>query len=118
MDELINPTDGGIAAARPTDVIRVGALALSPAQRRAWLNGDALSFTRREFDVLVHLARHRNVVLSRRQIADAVWGHDMQGFRRIDTIITRLRSKLRQHDIPPPDLQTVAGLGYTLRHAV
>ena len=98
------------------DLIRVGSLAVSPSQRRAWRNGRALSLAHREFDVLAYLARHRDVVLSRRQIAEAVWGTDVApDSRRVDTIISRLRSKLGEHGVGFPQLHTMPGVGYTLR---
>lgn len=103
----------------PTDLVRAGRLTVSPSQRRAWINEAVVSFTRREFDVLVHLARHRNVVLTRGQIVDAVWGPDAPpDSRRIDTVISRLRSKLDQQDAGYPQLHTVPGVGYALRHGI
>lgn len=72
--------------------------------------GEVIRPTAREFDLLWHLATHRDLVLSRRQILEAVWGYDYFGeTRTVDVHIRQLRKKLI--DIP---IETVWGVGYRI----
>ena len=65
----------------------------------------------REFDLLAHLADHRGLVLSRRQLLDGVWGADWVGDERtVDVHVGQLRKKLGDG----LELTTVWGVGYRL----
>ncbi|MEO9223708.1 MAG: winged helix-turn-helix domain-containing protein, partial [Acidimicrobiales bacterium] len=65
----------------------------------------------REFDLLAHLAEHPGLVLSRRQLLDAVWGADWIGDERtVDVHVRQLRKKLGEA-LP---LHTVWGVGYRM----
>jgi len=70
-----------------------------------------------EFDLLVHLMRHRGRVLTREQILSSVWGyeHDPQT-NIVDVYIGYLRRKLRTPEHPAPIL-TVRSVGYRLDDA-
>ncbi len=72
--------------------------------------GDVIEPTAREFDLLVYLAEHRGMALSRSQILQAVWGYDYFGeTRTVDVHVRQLRKKL--DGIP---LETVWGVGYRI----
>ena len=65
----------------------------------------------REFDLLAHLASHRGLALSRRQLLDGVWGDDWIGDdRTVDVHVRQLRKKLGEG----LRLETVWGVGYRL----
>ncbi|MFY1594767.1 winged helix-turn-helix domain-containing protein [Micromonospora sp. WMMD737] len=87
-------------------------LVLRPLHRTALLDGAPVTLTRREYDLLVFLARHPHQVLSRSQLLRDVWGHEAYlGARTIDVHISRLRQKLAGHG---PAIGTVRGVGYRL----
>ena len=72
--------------------------------------GEVIRPTAREFDLLWYLATRRDLVLSRRQILEAVWGYDYFGeTRTVDVHVRQLRKKLI--DIP---IETVWGVGYKI----
>jgi len=66
----------------------------------------------KEFDLLVTLAQHEGIVLSRAQLLDLVWGTNCHGqTRTIDAHIARLREKLAGSDLV---IETMRGIGYKL----
>ena len=66
-----------------------------------------------EFKLLVHLARHPGVVLSRDELLDAVWGYQSTPeTRTVDVHVSWLRQKLEPDPHNPKYIVTVYGLGY------
>lgn len=100
-------------AVRP---IAIGALRLDPEQREVQLMGQVISLRPREFDLLLHLARHPGQVFSREQLLDQVWGYDFGGgSRTVDVHMRWLRQKIEVDPAKPRYLQTVRSIGYRLR---
>ena len=76
---------------------------------------DAIDLTKKEFDLLVYLLENRNVVISREQALDAVWGFDFYGNTNVvDVYIRYLRSKI-DDVFGVTVIQTVRGSGYVIR---
>jgi len=77
--------------------------------------GKRIDLTAREFDLLVALMRDPGHVLSRDQLLDRVWGseRDVEP-ATVETYISYLRAKIDQ-DFSPRLIQTVRGVGYSLR---
>lgn len=89
--------------------LRVGDVEVDPARREVRAAGELVELTAREFDLLAHFAAHEGLVLSRRQLLDAVWGPGWVGDERtVDVHVRQLRRKLGSH-LP---LRTVWGVGY------
>jgi DNA-binding response OmpR family regulator len=100
----------------PAPPIEHGPLRLEPDTRRAFLDGEELALTMREFDLLAHLAAHPGRVFTRDQLMDAVW--DYPFFTDTSTVtvhIRRLRAKLGDDPAEPRHIETVWGVGYRLR---
>jgi hypothetical protein len=81
-------------------------------RRTLELNGEPVELTRREFDLLAFLERHRGQALGRDELMRAVWhtGY-ISGDRTIDVHVRRLRVKLGPH---ADRLVTLRGYGYRL----
>lgn len=76
----------------------------------AYENGNKLTLTLKEFEILKILMQNRKKVLSRQQLLDHVWGHDYFGDERtVDVHIKNLRKKFTDDPI-----QTVKGVGYKI----
>jgi two-component system alkaline phosphatase synthesis response regulator PhoP len=79
-------------------------------------NGKSLSLTRKEFQLLELLLRHRGDVVSRDQFLEEIWGYDSAEFpntRTVDTQVMTLRQKLAgKRGDPSAYIQTVHGIGY------
>lgn len=93
--------------------LRIGPLHLSAEQRRVLLGSEELSLTFKEFELLQHLMRNENLVLSRDKLLETIWGYDFEGeTRTVDVHIRSLRQKLGDFaDL----IDTVRGVGYRIR---
>jgi two-component system alkaline phosphatase synthesis response regulator PhoP/two-component system response regulator ResD len=91
---------------------QVGNLLIDPAAREVTVDGQPVVLRAKEFDLLVTLADHVNLVLSRDQLLDQVWGYDFHGeTRTVDVHVAHLREKLAGSDA---QIETVWGRGYKL----
>lgn len=106
------------AAGPSSDLVRVGALEVSPRDYAARLDGRLLKLTTAEFVLLRVLAERAGQVLSREQLLDLTKGSADEAFdRSIDAHISRLRHKLGDDPRNPRLLKTVRGAGYMLASA-
>lgn len=97
------------------DVLTCGKLKVDTESHVVSYDGETVDLTKKEFDLLVYLLRNRNVVISREQALDAVWGFDFYGNTNVvDVYVRYLRGKI--DDIYGVRLiQTVRGAGYVIR---
>ena len=99
----------------PRERISAGPLELNASAREARRDGDLLSLTAKEFDLLWFLASNANRVFSRDQLMDRVWGYSAALDTGTITVhIRRLREKLEPDPSRPQLLETVWGVGYRL----
>jgi DNA-binding response OmpR family regulator len=97
---------------RPDRAVVAGQLTIDPASREAHLRGKALDLRPKEFDLLLALAEHQGLVMSREQILDLVWGYDFPGgTRTVDAHVSHLRAQLDGSDVT---IETLRGIGYKL----
>ncbi len=91
-------------------------LRLETASRRVTVGADDVVLTRKEFDLLAALLRHRGRVLTRERLLEKVWGYDYPGeTRTVDVHVRRLRKKLG--DDLGGRIETLVGVGYRYRGA-
>lgn len=91
--------------------LTVGALRLDADERTAVLNGEEISLTVREFNLLYKLLSYPKKTFTRSQLLDEFWDADSSsGLRTVDVYMTRLRSKFA--DCEDFQIVTVHGLGY------
>jgi DNA-binding response OmpR family regulator len=100
----------------PPERISAGPVELDAAAREARRDGELLSLTAKEFDLLWFLASNPNCVFSRDQLMDRVWGYSAALDTGTVTVhVRRLREKLERDPSRPQLLETVWGAGYRLR---
>jgi DNA-binding response OmpR family regulator len=88
-------------------------LAIEPATRDVRKDGQLLSLTAKEFDLLYFLASHPRQVFSRDQLMDRIWGYEPAFDTGTVTVhIRRLREKIETDPSQPRFLETVWGVGY------
>jgi DNA-binding response OmpR family regulator len=106
-----------LAMQSPAATLRVGDIEVDLITREVHRAGETVRLSSTEFDLLVHLMRHRGRILSRQEILSAVWGyaHDPQT-NIVDVYIGYLRRKLGTPEHPAPIL-TVRSVGYRLDDA-
>ena len=95
---------------QPEHTIR--GLYVCPAKHIITVDGEPVSLTLKEFEMLCVFLENRNVVLTRDQLLNKVWGYAFDGeSRTVDVHIRSLRQKLGEYaDV----IETVRGIGYKL----
>jgi DNA-binding response OmpR family regulator len=90
-----------------------GDLTIDLGRREVLRQGEALLLKPREYDLLLFLARHKGMVLSRDLILERVWGWDYDGeSRTVDVHVRWLREKIESDVARPVRIVTVRGIGY------
>ncbi|NJN55913.1 MAG: response regulator transcription factor [Anaerolineae bacterium] len=98
--------------AKAEQVRKCGNVIVDPTSREVTVNGKRTPLRAKEFDLLITLIDHVNIVLSRDQLLDLVWGYEFYGqTRTVDVHIGHLRERLTESDIT---IETVWGMGYKL----
>jgi DNA-binding response OmpR family regulator len=107
---ILRRSDAKATAA--THPIQLGDLTIDPASREMHIGARIVELRTQEFDLLLTLAEHRGLVLSREQLLQKAWGFDFYGqTRTVDVHIAHLRKKLEGG---PVRIETVTGVGYKL----
>jgi DNA-binding response OmpR family regulator len=94
-----------------------GGLRIKHATRQVFVDNAGtpaeIILTRKEFELLYFLATNRDIVFSKEQLYDRIWGEDTYGdIRTIAVHIKRLREKIEKNPSEPVYIQTVWGTGY------
>ena len=90
-----------------------GDLEIRADQFQAFVVGQSVDLTRREFEVLQLLAQAEGKVLQREEIYQAVWGYAMaHGDRSVDVFIRKVRQKLEKGSPSWSYIHTHFGVGY------
>ncbi|MDA3129827.1 response regulator transcription factor [Aliibacillus thermotolerans] len=93
--------------------IEIGALTIYPENYEAYLNGEPIDLTPKEFELLLYLVNGKGKVITRDQLLNAVWNYEFVGDTRIvDVHISHLRDKIEPNTKKPTYIKTVRGLGY------
>lgn len=113
MDELLLRVSALLRRAniRNERKLEAGSLILNEEETTAYLNGEEVSLTVREFNILFKLLSYPKRTFTRAQLMDEFWGYDTESTpRTVDVSITKLRDKLS--DCDDVEIVTVRGLGY------
>ena len=101
---------GDDASAPPAYTL--GSLMVDPGRHLVQVDGENVSLTLKEFQVLCLLLEHRDTVFTRDQLLNAIWGYDFDGASRtVDVHIRTLRQKLGEAG---GCIQTIRGIGYKI----
>ena len=102
--------------AMSSDLIAFGGFTLDPVRREVLdAQGQALTLTKTEFDLLAFLLKNRDRALTRDEILDAVWGADLViDPRTVDNFVSSLKKKLSWTNDSPFAIRTLRGVGYRM----
>jgi DNA-binding response OmpR family regulator len=101
------------AQAVAASLIRAGHLQLHREHREVRVRGELVPMTKHEFDLLLHLAAHPEIVFSRATLLRQVWPEDTYVTQRtVDVVISRLRRKIESGAHEPRMILTAWGVGY------
>lgn len=122
-DYVTKPFSNQVLIKRVEAVLKRSGAIRSPGQKEglqvdaaayvAYLDGEPLELTVKEFEILRILHSGAGRVFTRGQLLDAVWNYDYEGdTRTVDSHVARLRTKLGAYG--NAHLKTVYGIGYKL----
>jgi DNA-binding response OmpR family regulator len=112
-DEMAAKGEEPVAQFAGAAVLRFGDLVIDQGRREVTRNGQALPLKPKEYELLLFLARHHGMVLSRDLIVERVWGWDYNGgTRTVDVHIRWLREKIEPNPEEPVRILTARGVGY------
>ena len=95
--------------------VEIGGLCLDVRSRAASIDGVTMDLSRKEFDLLWHLASRQGEVVSKRELLAAVWRQPYGGpDKTIDVHLSWLRTKLGESARSPRYLHSVRGVGIKL----
>ncbi len=97
-------------------LITIGALSIDKRDRRVYINNKEIFLTQKEFDLFLFLAENPNIVFSKEQLLEKVWGYDF--FSDVSTItvhIARIREKIEESYDGAKYIETVWGAGYRFK---
>ncbi|MEU6023756.1 response regulator transcription factor [Micromonospora sp. NBC_01739] len=96
---------------RATTALQVGPLRIDVDARRVWIDKREIALSRKEFDLLVALARQAGTVVPRDRLQLEVWQTTWATRHNLDVHVAALRGKLVDAGL----VETVRGVGYRLR---
>jgi two-component system alkaline phosphatase synthesis response regulator PhoP len=101
--------------ANEPEMLNFAHLRIDLGERRVWMGERLVELTAIEFDLLVALAQHHRMVLSREQLLEKAWGYDFFGDTRVvDVHIGHIRQKLGDDNL----IETIRGVGYRFEDKV
>lgn len=96
-----------------TAVVRYENLTVNIGDYSVLVGEEKVSLSKREVELLWMLLSNRNMVYTRDQLLDLLWGFDYYGdSRTVDSHIKRLRAKLDDYEHPRWEIKTIWGVGY------
>ncbi|MCR4722732.1 MAG: response regulator transcription factor [Eubacteriales bacterium] len=96
-------------------VIKAGRLTLDRDKYEVKFDDTPITLTKKEFELLSYLMVNKNIVLSREQIVESVWGYEYEAETNVtDVYIRYLRSKIDEV-FGTSYIRTVRGVGYQFR---
>jgi DNA-binding response OmpR family regulator len=109
---ILRRSESQVPNVAAVEVVHVGDLVIDTARREVSSGGRMIDLRTQEFEVLLVLARHKGLVLTREQLLSLAWGFDFYGqTRTVDVHIAQIRRKL---DGSRVTIETVSGIGYKL----
>ncbi|MDV3427286.1 MAG: response regulator transcription factor [Bacillota bacterium] len=90
--------------------ISINGIVIDEASYKVTVNEEELTLSKKEYEILLYFLKNKNIVLTRENLIENIWGYDFEGeIRTVDTLVKRLREKL----LDKADMiVTVRGVGY------
>jgi DNA-binding response OmpR family regulator len=80
---------------------------------RAFMSDNEVKLSSKEFSIMKYFVEHEGEVVSRVDLLEAVWGHDViPDTRTVDNFILDLRKKLEEYPSDPKYITSIRGAGY------
>ncbi len=108
---VLRRANGGISD-NGVKVLQGGGVVVDLVAHEVHLDGDPVSLTSKEFDLLVHFMAHPRRAFRREELLESVWGWTFGDTATVTVHVRRLREKLEADPSDPAHLVTVRGTGY------
>lgn len=96
-------------------ILEVQGLEIDTDKRMVTVNGTVVDLTKKEYELLLYFVQNKNIVLSREQILNEVWGYSYIGETNVvDVYIRYLRSKIDEA-FGIKYIHTIRGVGYYVK---
>lgn len=100
-------------AARTSGEIQIGGIRLNESTHRVFVDGNEVELTNKEYELLLFFMLNVDVVFSREQLYERIWGWDAMGDSATVAVhINRLRKKIERDPANPRYIVSVWGAGY------
>lgn len=107
--------DGAGGRKGKTEQIVIGDVVIEPRTWKVWKKEKELKLPNREFELLRFLAENPNIVFSKEELFEKIWGYDyISDAGTVSVHINRLREKIEDDARNPKIIETVWGAGYRL----
>lgn len=94
------------------DTFEIGEIRLDSKKHEVTVHGEVVNLTLKEYELLKRLMKNSNIVLTRDQLLEDIWGYDFDGeTRTVDVHVRTLRQKLGDAG---EQIETVRGVGYRM----
>ena len=113
-NELVNPEK---STNDEQKYITVRGLSIDTEKYDVTLDGESISLSRQEYDLILFLAKNLGKPFTREQLMESVWGYEgyLGDIRAVDVTVSRLRAKIEKDPSDPEYLLTKRGIGYYLK---
>lgn len=100
---------------KASNIIEIGNISIDQSKRTVKVNDEYVELTKREYELLFYLVLNKNIVTTRDQILDEVWGYNYVGETNVvDVYIRYLRTKIDdKYNIKL--IHTIRGVGYFVK---
>lgn len=111
---------GIVSDQTPIQYLHRGVIKIDEISRKVYINGEAVTLTLKEFELLHLFMVKPGIVFTREQLLERIWSKDYAGgTRTVDTHIKTLRLKLNKKSQEASEyIQTVWGVGYRFEHSL
>lgn len=114
-ERLTAGRDSGKRETSEPERIVVDDVVIEPRTWKVWKNGNELKLPNREFELLRFLAENPNIVFSKEELFEKIWGYDyILDAATVSVHINCLREKIEDDARNPKIIETVWGAGYRL----
>jgi DNA-binding response OmpR family regulator len=99
---------------RRKDELQLSGIRIDKQARRVFVNEQEVSFTAKEFDLLLFLVTNPNRVFRKEDLFERIWGMDAIGsdHATVTVHISKLREKIERDPSKPQYVETIWGVGY------
>lgn len=96
--------------------VAAGPIRINGSTHRVWVYQEEVEFKNKEFELLLFMVSNPNIVFSKEQLYEQIWGMDAIGdLKTIAVHINRLREKIEKNPQEPRYIQTIWGAGYRFK---